>query len=171
MHGLSSSVEAIKMIIKKVEDNQFEECVSVIRNSFITVAKEFNLTKENAPTNPAFADIHTLEKMKDNGIEMYGAYEGDKCIGFVAIERASEDVFYMEKLAVLPEYRHKGIGKRLMDFVFDCVREKGGKKVSIGIINENRILKDWYIKYGFKESGLKAFTHLPFLVCFMEKAV
>ena len=135
------------MIVKRI-DNQFEECISLIIKSFITVANEFNLTKENAPTNPAFADIHTLVKMKEKGVEMYGAYEGEICIGFVAVERASEDNFYMEKLAVLPEYRHKGIGKKLIDFVFAFVKRNGGKKVSIGIINENKRLKDWYIKYG-----------------------
>ena len=159
------------MIVKRIDDNQFEECISVIRNSFITVANEFNLTKENAPTNPAFADMHTLIKMNEKGIEMYGAYEGEICIGFVAVERANEDNFYMEKLAVLPEYRHKGIGKKLIDFASACVKRNGGKKVSIGIINENKRLKDWYIKYGFVETEVKVFKHLPFIVCFMEKEV
>lgn len=27
-------------------------------------------------------------------------------IGFVAIEKSSDDLYFMEKLAVLPEYRH-----------------------------------------------------------------
>lgn len=158
------------MIIKRI-DQQLEECVNVIRNSFITVAHQFNLTKENAPTNPAFADIGILLDMKKKGIEMYGAYDDGMYVGFVAIEKANEDSFYMEKLAVLPEYRHQGIGKNLIDCVFSYVKAHGGKKVSIGIINENKRLKDWYIKYGFKETGVKIFDHLPFEVCFMEKLV
>lgn len=160
-----------EVIIKRIDEHQFEECARVIRNSFITVADEFNLTKENAPTNPAFIERDSLEKMKEKGIGMFGAFEGDVCIGFVAIEKANEDVFYMERLAVLPEHRHKGIGRELMDFVFDYSRRNGGKKVSIAIINKNKRLKDWYIKYGFIETGVKEFKHLPFEVCFMEKAV
>jgi len=35
----------------------------------------------------------------------------------VAIEKISEDVYSMEKLAVLPEYRKNGYGTRLINFV------------------------------------------------------
>jgi hypothetical protein len=59
----------------------------------------------------------------------------------------------------------------LIGFVTDYVGNNGGKKVSIGIINENRRLKDWYISCGFAETGTRKFEHLPFEVCFMERAV
>ena len=83
------------------------------------------------------------EKDKNNIIAEleFITYEGGICIGFVAIERASEDLYYMEKLAVLPEYRHKGIVTKLIDCVVDRVNKSGGKKVSIGIINESKKLK------------------------------
>lgn len=158
------------MIIRRVRGN-LEECAGVIRNAFITVVDEFHLTRENAPTNPAFLGADALEKMRDKGAVMFGAYEGEHCIGFVAAQEANEGTFYMERLAVLPEYRHEGIGRKLMDTVFDYVRENGGKKVSIGIINENTKLKNWYLQYGFAETAVKHFDHLPFEVCFMEKAI
>jgi ribosomal protein S18 acetylase RimI-like enzyme len=158
------------MVIRRVSGD-LEECAGVIRKAFITVADEFHLTKENAPTNPAFLGADSLEKMRSKGAVMFGAYENETCIGFVAAQKANEDTFYMERLAVLPEYRHGGIGRKLMDTVFEYVKENGGKKVSIGIINENTRLKNWYIQYGFIETGRKHFEHLPFEVCFMERAV
>lgn len=158
------------MIIRRVSGD-LEEYAYVIRNAFITVANEFQLTKENAPTNPAFLGADALERMRDKGATMFGAYEGESCVGFVAAQEANEETFYMERLAVLPEYRHGGIGRKLMDTVFDYVRENGGKKVSIGIINENTKLKNWYLQYGFVETAVKHFEHLPFEVCFMEKTV
>ena len=156
--------------IKKIE-NIDQDCVRVIRDSFITVADEFNITKQNAPTNPAFIEIETLQTMKQKGIDMYGAFINNAVIGFVAIEKVSEDLYYMEKLAVLPEYRHKGYGTRLIDFVVETVKKAGGKKISIGIINENKVLKDWYIRNGFSETEIREFSHLPFTVCFLERAV
>lgn len=96
-------------------------------------------------------------------------FENDVYIGFVAIEKANNEIYYMEKLAILPEYRHKGYGKKVMDFVVNYVKGKDGKKISIGIINENEILKKWYLSYGFIETETKVFYHLPFTVCFMEK--
>lgn len=157
-------------IIKEIND-ELEECAAVIRDSFITVADDFGITRENAPTNPAFAGADALVKMKEKGIDLYGVYEDSRCVGFVAIERADEYIYYMERLAVLPEYRHKGYGGMLLDFVFETVRNKGGTKVSIGIINKNTVLKKWYEKYGFAETDIKTFKHLPFDVCFMEKTV
>jgi ribosomal protein S18 acetylase RimI-like enzyme len=77
----------------------------------------------------------------------------------------------MERLAVVPEHRHNGYGKELTDFVFKYASSQGGKKVSIGIINENIELKDWYTEYGFTETSIRKYDHLPFTVCFMEKRI
>jgi ribosomal protein S18 acetylase RimI-like enzyme len=101
----------------------------------------------------------------------FGLFCGDVQIGCVALEKAKDHIFYMERLAVVPEHRHKGYGKELTDFVFKYTGSQGGKKVSIGIINENIELKDWYTKYGFTETSIRKYDHLPFTVCFMEKRI
>jgi ribosomal protein S18 acetylase RimI-like enzyme len=155
------------LIIKRITNN-YDQVVSVIRDSFITVAQDFNITKENAPTNPAFIEQEAILKMTKNGIEMYGLYEDYRLVGFVALEKANEEVYWLEKLAILPEFRHKGYGKALIDFIINRVIAIGGKKISIGIINENKILKQWYQRNGFIEIGTRVFQHLPFEVCFME---
>lgn len=160
----------MKFIIKDI-DVEFEDCVKVIRESFITVATEFGITKKNAPTNPAFIESDTLAKMKEKGVRMYGGYIEDKIIGFVALEKARDDSYYLEKLCVVPDYRHFGYGEQLIKYIFDTVKGFGGKKVSIGIINDNRVLKNWYMEKGFNETGKKVFEHFPFEVCFMEKLV
>lgn len=162
----------MNLIFKQiVEENDFEKSALIIREAFITVADDFNLTTENAPTNPAFITEEGLKKLFDKGIYLFDVYDGATQVGFVAIEEAKEELYYMEKLAVLPSYRHCGIGKNIMDFVFDFVRNRNGKKVGIAIINENTVLKQWYIHYGFAETGIKKFEHLPFTVCFLEKCV
>ena len=142
-------------------DIEFEDCVNVIRNSFITVAEEFNITRKSAPINPAFINSEAMVKMKEKGVKMYGGYSEGKLIAFVAIEKASDDIYYLEKLCVIPPYRHHGFGERLIKFVFETVKSNGGKNVCIGIINGNTILKKWYIKNDFSETARKAFNHLP----------
>lgn len=160
------------LVFKQIKkDAELKKCVDVIRESFLTVAKEFNLTVENAPTNPAFIKFNDLLKMREKGIVMFGVFHENTQIGFVAVEKAGEDTYYMEKLAVLPEFRHRGYGRMIMDYVVDFVRKNGGKRVGIGIINENTILKQWYQNYGFREIELKRFAHLPFTVCLMSKEV
>lgn len=160
-------------ICEVTSNNVLKNCsVEIINKSFLTVAKELNLTKENAPTNPAFITYNSLLELKKKEVKFFELIVyNDIPVGFIAIEKADENIFYLEKLAVLPEHRHNGYGKLLMDFAFNYVKKYNGKKISIGIVDENKKLKNWYKDYGFKETGKKKFEHLPFTVCFLEKSV
>ena len=161
-------------MIKEISTlEELKSSVPVIQKSFYTVADEFGLTVQNCPTNPAFLNESDLLTKKEKNVLMYGLFDEGNQIGFVALEKPSPDstVFYLERLAVLPEYRHKGYGRLLMDYAFEVVKKNSGKKISIGIINENLRLKKWYVDYGFKELEIKQYPHLPFNVCFLEKDV
>lgn len=159
------------MIKKIVSADDMVSSTLVLRKAFSTVASQFNLTEENCPTNSAFIQQDALFEMQKKGVHMFGLFDGEAQAGFVAIEKSTEELYYLEKLAVLPAYRHKGYGIRLMDFASDFVRQQGGKEISIGIVNENSILKEWYRNYGFQETGLREYEHLPFTVCFMKKYI
>ena len=157
-------------MIKVITDvSGLRRSVAVIRESFKAVADEFGLTEENCPTNPAFITLERLEKLREKGAEFFGLYEDGEQIGFVALEKAEGGVHYLEKLAVVPGHRHKGHGKNLVDFACDYTAAAYGTAVSIGIMDNHTLLKDWYKTLGFIESGTKRFEHLPFAVCFMEK--
>ncbi len=77
-------------------------------------------------------------------------------------------IFELEKLSVLPEHRHRGGGKFLLKHARGEVSRMGGDKITIGIIEENLRLKNWYISHGFIHTGTANFPHLPFTVGFME---
>jgi len=158
-------------LIREIQDDEIDATASIVRSSFMTVAKEFNITQENCATNPAFITSEKLIESINKGIKFFGLFLGDIQIGCVALEKAKDDVFYMERLAVVPDHRHKGYGKELTNFVFKYAGSQGGKKVSIGIINENIELKNWYSKHGFTETSIKKYDHLPFTVCFMERRI
>lgn len=100
-----------------------------------------------------------------------GLFINDAQIGFIAIEKANDYLFYIEKLAILPDYRHKSYGKTLLLFSIDYINKLHGKIISIGIINEHAVLKNWYSTFGFIEKEIITFNHLPFVVCIMEKPI
>jgi len=159
-----------KMINEIKLEDEIANCTGVIKESFKAVADEFNLTIENAPSHPSNITNDRLKELMDKGAQLFGLHYRNKLIGCICIEKANEEnTFYIEKLAVLPDYRHKGFGVLLLDFAFRFIRDLGGGKVSIGIINKHSKLKNWYIKYGFNERLIKSYGHLPFEVCFMEK--
>ena len=75
---------------------------------------------------------------------------------------------FHHNLAVLPEYRHNGFGKLLLDHAKDVVKASGGNVIKIGIIEESTVLKNWYIANGFVHTGTKKFDHLPFTSGYLE---
>ncbi|MFL0197721.1 GNAT family N-acetyltransferase [Clostridium sp. WILCCON 0269] len=154
--------------IREIQDKELSISIRIIRLSFLTVAEEFNLTKKNCPTNGAFIETERLIKDKARGIKMFGLFTDNIQIGFVAIAKQDDDTYEMEKLSVLPEYRHNDYGKALITYVKNYVEFLNGKIIKIGIIEENKILKQWYLSCGFTEKGTSSFSHLPFTVGFME---
>jgi len=155
-------------IIRKIELNELNACAEIIRESFSTVAKTFNLTEENCPSNGAFIKAERLILEMSKGNIMYGLFYNSSLIGFVELEDKGAGRFELEKLAVLPTYRHQGYGTILLDYAIKTVNEMRGETITIGIIEQNTILKSWYLKHGFAHTGTKEFPHLPFLVGFME---
>lgn len=145
--------------------------VKVLNLSHGTIARDFNFTKEDNPTNNAFIDEKTLREQLNNGIELYGLKMNNRLIGCIAIEKSKREpgTYYIEKVSVLPEFRHQGIGVRLMDFATAKIKDAGGQIISIALIDSNTKLKEWYLSQGFIETGFKDFEHLPFRVCFMRK--
>jgi diamine N-acetyltransferase len=150
---------------------EFAASVRVIRSSFRTVAKEFGLTRENAPTHPSLFTVPRLKEMTARGAKSFGLFLGEKQIGFIAVQKTDKAVYEIERLAVLPSQRHGGYGAKLVGFAIDYIRERQGTKVTLGMINESTVLKNWYIKLGFREVWIRKFPHLPFTVCFMERDI
>jgi ribosomal protein S18 acetylase RimI-like enzyme len=157
------------MIERITSDRQLEETVQVIRESFRTVAGDFGLTEENCPTNPAFMTLDRLNSLIEKGSVCYGLYADTGQIGAVALEKLNEAEYAMERLAVLPEHRHRGSGEQLVEFACATARDAGAGRIVIGIIDENTVLKGWYLRLGFIETGTRRFDHLPFTVCFMRR--
>lgn len=156
-------------MIKKVENKgQLNICLDIIRSSFITVAEEFRLTENNCPSHTAFMTIDKLEKQFDDGRPMFLFYQDDIPVGYFSLANSNDDKWELNNLAVLPEYRHLGIGKTIVDYAVTMVKSCGGNKISIGIIEENTKLKDWYLKLGFAHISTRKFEHLPFTVGLME---
>ena len=156
-------------IIREVQESELEKCVEVIRKSFATVAAEFNLTQENCPTNGAFLTLDRLLSERQAGKLQYGLFINDELGGFVCLNKTKENHIYsLEKLAVLPEYRHNGGGLALLNFAKEKVKSFGGEKITIGIIEENIILREWYLHNGFVHTDTIIIPSVPFTVEFMK---
>jgi uncharacterized repeat protein (TIGR04076 family) len=148
--------------------DRLPEYAEIIRRSFATVAKDFEWTQQAAPTFTAYITNEKLaDKIKD-GYQPFGLCIDENFFGFVSLTDVGNGVYELNHLSMLPKWRHYGYGKKLLSFCKDKVRELGGSKITLDIIEENTLLKDWYAANGFVHTGTKKFKWQPFTAGFME---
>ena len=154
-------------LIRKADNRDISLLSGVIREAFLDVAERFALTPENCPKHPSNCTDSWIERDFARGVDYYILEGGGTALGCVALERANAEICYLERLAVLPAERNRGIGHALVDHVFFEAKALGCRHISIGIIADHSELKIWYKKLGFVEGETKEFPHLPFRVTFL----
>ena len=159
------------MSIHPIKPDDLNTALRIIRNSFATVADEFHLTKENCPGHTTFITLEKLKIKYDSGDRMYMYTLDSVPVGVFSLKQLDYETWELDHLAVLPEYRHCGIGKELLEFAEKTIQVQNGKLLKIGIMEENVKLKQWYMQNGFLSTGTKRFADLPFTVGFMEKRI
>ena len=158
-------------MIREINRNDIPECVEIIKKSFKTVADEFGFTVENAPRFTAFATTEDrLNWQIDNEHRLMFVYEQDGVLcGYYSLLMQDNNECELNNLAVLPEYRHCGIGKKLLEHAYETARAKGCKLINIGIVEENKKLRNWYEENGAVHTGTKKFDFFPFTCGYMVK--
>lgn len=155
------------MHIRRAASQDVSLLAEIIRDAFSDVAVRFGLNADNCPKHPSNCTDEWVSRDMQRDVTYFVLEHEGMPAGCVAVERASEDMYYLERLAVLPDFRKKGSGRALVERVFETVRAKGGQKISIGIISDDMDLKNWYCRLGFVEGETKSFPHLPFQVTFL----
>ena len=159
-------------MIKEISKNEFAECVNVIKKSFQTVADEFGFTIENAPRFTAFATteerlFYQLE-YEHRLMMAYFSAEG-KILGYYSLMFLENSECELSNLCVLPEFRHKKIGEALLEDAIARAKRNNCRKLKIGIVEENEVLRRWYEAHGFIHTHTEKYDFFPFTCGYMER--
>jgi ribosomal protein S18 acetylase RimI-like enzyme len=89
--------------------------------------------------------------------------EDDRPVGITTIQRrGATDVWIVGTVGVLPAYRRRGIARKLVVASLDLIREHGGKKAFLGVIDGNLPAYQLYESLGFEHySGNVDFYTMP----------
>ncbi len=156
------------MEIVIAESKDCELLSSIVSLSNKDVADLFSLNFENAPKHPSFCNPDWILSDLERGQQYFISLEDGISTGCVAFEQPDNNTAYLNRLSVLPKFRNRGTGSKLVNHIIDYSKEKDITTISIGIIAEHIKLKEWYVKLGFIEGGTKKFSHLPFNVLYMN---
>jgi N-acetylglutamate synthase-like GNAT family acetyltransferase len=143
----------------------------LIRGSFQDVAHRFDLTEKNSPRHPSNCKDAWIVSEMEKDVHYYVLEADGAPCGCAAMEHASRNKCYLERLGVLPDSRGRGYGTALVNHVLEACRKIDIDLVQIGIISADTTLHTWYESLGFKETHTATFAHLPFEVSFMVKVL
>lgn len=156
----------MEIITTAIEDA--EQIAKIVSEANKDIAKQFNINKENNPKHPSFYTKKWVLSDFKRGEEYFIYKDENINKGCVAFEQPNAGTAYLNRLCVLPEYRHHGIGESLVNHIIEYSKSKNIQVVSIGIIAAHKVLKAWYSRLGFIEGSTQKFEHLPFDVTYMQ---
>jgi GNAT superfamily N-acetyltransferase len=82
-------------------------------------------------------------------------------VGITTVQRrGSTDVWIVGTVGVLPPYRRRGIARRLVVAAMDLIRDHGGKKAFLGVIDGNLPAYQLYEGLGFEHYSSNVDFHL-----------
>jgi GNAT superfamily N-acetyltransferase len=166
---MSEQQIASSFAIRPAGDDDVAVLTEVISRAFDGVAVRFGLTRENCPAHTSFITEDEIRRGMGFGNQYFLATDGDVPGGTVAVRDPKEGIGIIEKMAVLPELRHRGLGRALMAAAFAELRRRGAVATEIGIIAADAVLRKWYESQGFTVLRQTRYDHLPFDVLYMRK--
>lgn len=82
----------------------------------------------------------------------------DLLLGSVWLEPKKSGVWYMGLLAVRPDRQDQRLGRKMLDASEAMVRQEGGERIRISVVNVRDRLLAWYERRGYVRTG----EHEPF---------
>ena len=156
-------------MIIQITKSDLHDCLSIIRRGFETVADELGLTDENCPDRGgASLTYGKLLAEFESGVMMFAYYSDGTPVGFLAMKMYDGGYCGINNIVVLPEYRHNGYGRELLEFCKQRAVDLGARKIRFGMIDDNMQLKKWYEDNGFVTVEHKNYDGAPFTVGKME---
>src|SRR5690606_24580420 len=76
------------------------------------------------------------------------------------LRQGTSDRWYIANVAVLPEYRRRGIARRLVEACMDLARERGARTILLDVVAGNAPAVSLYERLGFEHFSGQAYLTL-----------
>lgn len=169
LHRLAAKDFSVR--IREASLDEAEILARIVSEANRDVAVRFGLDAGNCPKHPSSCTAEWIKADLLRGERYFVLEDGAVPVACVAYETPSAEVAYLNRLSVLPGWRRRGYGERLVAHVVALARAATIPLISIGVIGEHEELQRWYRRQGFVDGETKRFPHLPFSVKYMSYAV
>lgn len=109
-----------------------------------------------------------VKEINNDIAKFYVAHRGETIVGYIGFWDIDFDI-HLLTLAVQKEYRKRGIGSYLIEFVIAYAKEHLSKKIFLEVSVENIPAINLYKKYGFVETNVRKKYYQDISALLMEK--
>ena len=122
--------------IKKMTTSHIEEIAKLEKECFSSPWSEDGLKTE----------------LNNNFACFFVAFSGDEIAGYIGSHNVLGEV-YITNVAVFPEFRRNGVGKALVEFLVNKMKEENAEFVTLEVRKSNLSAISLYEKCGFQNVG------------------
>ena len=154
-------METKKILIREAEIDDSKIILDCIRG----LAEHVNQLSEVSATEQ---DIKLSLFDSNSHVKAFIAETNEKRVcGFALIIKTfstfkSKSNFYIEDLYVFPEFRNKGVGFSLFNFIKEYAQKHGARKIEWYVNNANISAIDFYKNIGAKRLDYKSIYYIDF---------
>lgn len=154
-----------KIILRSVQDRDFDALLSIAKSTFIATYGAFN-TPENMQTylQTHFSKKALTEQLNDSEVQFFLAEQDDTTLGYLKVNKGSAqtesdfpNTLEIERIYVLSEFHGKGHGKLLLQKAIDVAKNDHLESVWLGVWDQNPKAIAFYERNGFSTFGVHEF--------------
>jgi len=167
---LTVSIEVIQESIASLPDYEKVPISFWVRARFLIGSDKINPQLIDEPVEPYLKDYDLYERpslwrerFDTSNWGIFAAFEGERRLGGAAAAWKSPGVEMLENrddlvclwdLRVHPDYRHRGVGTRLFEFVVEWARKRRCSQLKVETQNNNVDACRFYVKQGCELRGI-----------------
>lgn len=134
---------------------KFRDALGTVR---VVPMREDHLPEVEAIEQACFSVPWSLEAFREeleNPVAVYVAAQlAGRVIGYGGMRGAGGE-FYIDNIAVSPEYRRRGAGRAVVSRLIESARNSGGRFISLEVRPSNAPAIALYEQLGFKQAGIR----------------
>jgi len=135
-------------------DADVEKIVALMNRAYRGTGEANSWTSEDAYINGDRITAATLRaEMAEKPEALFLKWVEDSNfgpLGSVCLEPVHPETWYLGSLAIDPKVQNSGLGKKLLYTAEKWIKERGGKKVRMSVVNVRDTLISWYCRHGYK---------------------
>jgi len=159
----------MEITIRQANRNDIPALAAVIRAAFKQAADRLGLPPDKDSRHASnITDSWIVEDM-DKGVRYFIAEAGGIPVGAFTVGHPKPDTGFIGRLAILPDYQGRGLGRRLFTYAIDRVAETGAEYISVEVISDEKHLVEWYGRMGFTAYRRNRYDRFPFELTIMRR--